>query len=259
MTAPVDTSSGVFDDQQAATLLDSDQSHWWFRAKAGFVTAAIDRHVSQTQRGGWLVDLGAGAGGVTAGLGWSPLGKVTVDGFAPMVAEGTRRHKLRGVVGTVLQVPLNSGSADVVTLLDVIEHVPEPEIVLTEARRVLKNDGVLVVTVPGHQRLWSGADELLGHVKRYNRALLRSELTRSGFHVVECSHIFSWLVPPVWAQRRFTHDKQRQLGLEASSPTLDKVAATLCAVERRLTSKASLPFGTSVLAVARPIARRSFL
>jgi SAM-dependent methyltransferase len=173
-----------------------------------------------------------------------------------MVDEGRRRHRFCGLVGTGESVPLADGVAEVVTLLDVIEHLQEPALVLAEAHRLLGKEGVLVVTVPAHHWLWSGADELLGHVKRYNRALLRHELAASGFDVVECSHVFSWLVPPVWLQRRLTKDKQRQLGLEASSAGLARVAAILSALERRLIRRASLPVGTTVIAVARPVGAR---
>lgn len=63
------------------------------------------------------------------------------------------------------------------------------------------------------------------------------------------SHVFSWLVPPVWLQRRLTRDPRRQLGLEATSPLIDRAAMVLTALEREVVGRVSLPFGTSILAV----------
>jgi hypothetical protein len=111
---------------------------------------------------------------------------------------------------------------------------------------------VLVVTVPAHQWLWSGADELLGHVKRYNRRRLSEELQSSGFEILRCGHVFSWLVGPVWLTRRLTASPKQQLGLDKTSAVLGRVAARLTAAERVMTRRVSLPVGTTVIAVARP-------
>lgn len=243
--------SGVFDDSQAQTLLESDSDHWWFNNKGAIVAGLIQGHVAGAGHDGWLVDLGAGAGGVTARLGWTPSRTVALDGFRPSVRAGRDRHELRGLVGTVNAVPLAEGVAHAVTLLDVIEHLDDPQPALDEARRILAPGGVLVVTVPAHQWLWSRADELLGHVKRYNRRLLRSELERGGFEVIRCGHVFSWLVPAVWVRRRVATSPEQQLGLDAGSAGLARVAGALTKLERRVTRRVSLPLGTTVVAVAR--------
>jgi SAM-dependent methyltransferase len=244
--------SGVFDGEQAQTLLGSDQDHWWFQSKSSIVAGLINRHLPRRSRNGWLVDLGAGAGGVTSRLGWCRERTIALDGFTPMVTSGRQRHQFRALVGNLDAVPMAGGTADVVTLLDVIEHQTDPSFALMEARRIVRADGILIVTVPAHQWLWSQADELLGHVKRYDRGLLRSELESCGFEVRECGHVFSWLVPPVWLRRRTAKDSRQQLGLDAGSPAFGRVAGVLTEAEQRLTRRVSLPIGTTVMAVARP-------
>jgi dolichyl-phosphate beta-glucosyltransferase len=243
--------SGVFDDRQAATLLESDGDHWWFRSKAAFVTGALRRHAPPGCRDGRLVDLGAGAGGVTAQLGWTPSRLVAVEG-SPTLVQGARdAHALLAVAGTGERVPLRDGTAAVVCLLDVLEHLEDPAETLREAARLLEPGGRLVVTVPAHAWLWSGADELLGHVRRYTRPLLRQHLAEAGFTPVHLTHVFSWLVAPVWLRRRLTRgDGQAQLGLDQSSAVLDAIAFVLTRLELRLAGRVSLPAGTSVLCVA---------
>jgi SAM-dependent methyltransferase len=155
------------------------------------------------------------------------------------------------VAGLGEALPLRTGTAAVVTLLDVIEHLSDPVATLAEARRALADDGVLVVTVPAHQSLWSGADETLGHVRRYNRALLSEHIEASGFAVERMTHIFSWLYLPVWLQRRLVADRERQLGLQERSRPIDAAALVLTRLERAVTRVVSLPVGTSILCVAR--------
>ena len=181
----------MFDDAQASTLVESDTSHWWFRSKGSFVAGAL-RHTS-IDRDGFLIDVGAGAGGVTTFLGWRPDRLVALDGAEQLVRIGQQRHAHLGLVALGERIPLRNGGAAVITLLDVIEHLDDPVATLREAARVLSDEGVLVVTVPAHEFLWSGADELLGHVRRYNRKMLRGQLSEAGFVIERSTHIFSWL------------------------------------------------------------------
>jgi len=245
--------SGVFEDSQASTLMEADSDHWWFRSKASLASSMLRRHLSPGLRGARLVDVGAGAGGVTAALGWRSDRVWAVEGSELLCRHGRDRHTLFMVAGLAERLPMGDATVGVVTALDVIEHFEQPELVLEEAHRVLSDEGLLVVNVPAHQWLWSGADELLGHVRRYTRPLLREQVETAGFEVLWMSHVFSWLVLPVWVQRRMTGDARRQLGLQATSPLIDLMALVLTAVERTVVRRLSLPFGTSILAVMRKI------
>jgi dolichyl-phosphate beta-glucosyltransferase len=241
---------GVFDDRQAATLSESDTRHWWFRSKGGFVAAAIRHHVPEDRRDGYLVDVGAGAGGVTVLLGWPHRRLVAVDGSESLAGSAHRRHSVLAAVGLGERLPVREGSVALVTLLDVIEHLRRQDQTLREAWRVLAPGGHLVVTVPAHGWLWSGADELLGHVRRYTRPLLRSQLAEAGFRPLYMSHVFSWLVVPVLLQRRLATTGERQLGLDRRSPLLDGVALVLTRLELAVVRRLSLPMGTSIICVA---------
>ena len=121
----------------------------------------------------------------------------------------------------------------------------------TNAAALLAPDGRLVVNVPAHRWLWSAADEALGHRRRYSRSSLRADLRAAGLEAVLTTHVFSWLVAPVWAARlgpgRHGGDK---LGLDRTSPWIERAAMLLTAVERQFVGRVGLPFGTSVLCVA---------
>lgn len=241
--------SGVFDNRQASTLIESDTDHWWFRSKGAFVSGALRRH-RQPGPTPLLVDVGAGAGGVTAILGWPPDRLAVVEGSEELVRVARGRHGLPAAVGSTTELCFRSGSVGVVTMLDVVEHLDDPEKALREAHRALTDSGQLVITVPAHQWLWSSADEILGHVRRYTRPALRSQLRAAGFEPVVLTHVFTWLVAPVWVRRRMATTTDAQLGLDQTSAFLDRVALVLTRIESVVTRFVPLPFGTSILCLA---------
>jgi SAM-dependent methyltransferase len=61
--------------------------------------------------------------------------------------------------GDATELPLPDSVADAVTMLDIVEHLDRPEAAIAEARRVLRDGGVLVVSVP-HRGLLHGLDAL---------------------------------------------------------------------------------------------------
>jgi ubiquinone/menaquinone biosynthesis C-methylase UbiE len=240
----------VYDDANATELAAFDTSHWWYRSKAALVATALRRTGLPRARRGWLIDIGGGSGGVTTMLGWPSDRVVLVEGNAALATGARRRHGLAAVLTSVRQVPFADGAAEVVCLLDVIEHFHDPVAALAEAARVLERDGRLVVNVPAHQWLWSAFDEQVGHVRRYTRQALRTELASVGFKPLLLSHIFSWLVPPMWLKRRALSGGAAEIGHDQSSLAIDAAARALTSAEGTLLGRASLPLGTSVLCVA---------
>ncbi|MCS6797373.1 MAG: class I SAM-dependent methyltransferase [Myxococcota bacterium] len=86
--------------------------------------------------------------------------------------------------------------ADVVLLLDVLEHVDDDVEFLREIRlRSLRPGGAVLVSVPAWPSLWSGHDEALGHRRRYTTASVLALLRAAGLHVVEHGGLFATLLP----------------------------------------------------------------
>ena len=244
-TAPVPS---VFEDRRADELIAVDRSHWWFRGKAALVATALTRTGGAR---GLLADVGAGAGGVTAMLGWDPERLVVLEAGERLAGHARHAHGLPAVRSAATPLALADASVDVVCLLDVLEHLSDPAAALAEAARVLRPDGRLVLNVPGHRWLWSPADVHLGHLRRYDRRLVRRELAGAGFEPVLSTHVFSWLVLPVLVERRVLRRRRPSLGLDRAGFVVDRTAMVLTTIERLLLGRVSVPFGTSILCVAK--------
>lgn len=224
-----------------------DTNHWWFRSKAALVTTALRR--VDGPAAGHLVDIGAGAGGVTALLGWRTDETVAIEQSPALAALARSRHGLDTLAGETTAVPVRSGSAGVVCLLDVLEHLDDPDAALRSVAALLSRRGVVAITVPGHAWLWSRADHELGHLRRYRRADLIAGMRGAGLEPILVTHVFAWLVPPAWATRRATADSRLRSG--GQSRAVAAAALVLTAVERFGIGRFSSPIGTTILAVGR--------
>jgi SAM-dependent methyltransferase len=240
--------AATFDHETPEWVSSVDPTHWWLRNQATFVAFAIRRYA---RTGGWLVDIGAGPADVTAMLGWPPERTLALEKNVQLAKETQRRHAVVPLACDTEQPPLAAASATVVCLLDVIEHVADPIPTIRAAVRLLGPDGRLIVNVPAHPWLWSRADEVLGHTRRYTVATLKADLERGGCEVVWISHVFSWLVVPVWLRRRVLSSAEPQLGLDTSTPLIDRLSMLLTRLEWLVVSRLRSPLGTSVLCVAR--------
>ena len=87
------------------------------------------------------------------------------------------------------QVP--AASIDHAILMDVLEHVEDDVGLLRDVGRILTPAGHVLITVPAHQILWSGHDEFLGHVRRYDRSQLVDAAGRAGFTPIESFYFYA--------------------------------------------------------------------
>ncbi len=140
-----------------------------------------------------VLDLGCGAGRFVAALREAGADAVGVE-----LAQAALERARRNVPGADLRLlepdgslPLGHGEVDLVWCSEVLEHVPDTVALLTEARRVLKRGGRLLVTVPDHGRVKrtlialarheAHYDPLGQHVRFYTRRSLARALGATGF------------------------------------------------------------------------------
>src|SRR3954454_8221167 len=172
-----------------AELPDDPEPWAWARRRALLLGEA-----RAGERG---LDLGCGAGRFLGALGESGADRVGVE-----LAEGALERARRNVPGAELhllgpdgEIPLEDASVDLVWCSEVLEHVPDTAGLLSEARRVLRTGGRLLVTTPSHdlpRRLLSALarfdghfDPLGQHVRFYSRRSLARVLDAFAFEAVE--------------------------------------------------------------------------
>jgi SAM-dependent methyltransferase len=165
--------------------LPEDPEPWAWQRRRGLLLADV-------QPGERVLDLGCGAGRFVAALRDHGADAVGVD-----LAEGALERARRNVPGaeflaTTAELP--DSSVDLVWCSEVLEHVPDTAGLLSEARRVLRTGGRLLVTTPSHdvpRRVllallrWEPHFDPLGqHVRFYSRRSLARVLEAFAFEDV---------------------------------------------------------------------------
>jgi SAM-dependent methyltransferase len=155
------------------------------------------------------------------------------------------------VTADAQRLPLASKAFDLVVALDLLEHVPSDGAAASEFRRVLRDGGRLITTVPAYQALWSSHDVALMHHRRYLARHLRSLLVSSRLSPIRLGYSMTLLLPLVWVVRLLD---RRNPNPKATLVPVPRIVNTwlsgLLRLENWIASRSLLPCGVSVVAVA---------
>src|SRR5947199_6545096 len=160
------------------TMLDVDEHHWWYRGRRRIIRAELNR--LPLLRPACVLDAGCGSGRTLQELvDYGEVSGIELNADAAAIARARGLGEVRE--GRLEELPWDDATFDLVTCLDVIEHVPDDAAALAEIRRVCRPGGWLLVTVPAYQALWSRHDEANHHYRRYSRSSLRVAARAGGW------------------------------------------------------------------------------
>jgi len=148
---------------------------------------------------------------------------------------------------------------DAIGAFDTLEHIAEDEAVLRQLEHALKPAGVLLITVPQHEFLWSATDEAAHHVRRYKSRDLRRKVRAAGLEIVRMTSFVSLLFPLMLASRWSKGGRNAELNsVELQlSPIADLCLEKILQAELFLIRNGvDFPFGGSLLLIARKPANK---
>jgi len=134
-----------------------------------------------------ILDLGAGTGAATPLLSarYDTADIVSLDSSAGMLAQGPDTQQR--ICADAMAMPLKNASTDLIVSNLMLHHCPDPVTVLSEARRVLTDNGVLLLTTLGRSsllelgRAWATADNYSHIAPCFDIQELGNLLAASGF------------------------------------------------------------------------------
>lgn len=233
------------DSAYAAHYAELYHRHWWWRAREAAILAELRRLRPPT---GWqrILDVGCGDG-----LFFDRLAEFgEVEGVEPDTAlldpAGPWRRAIHAVPFDEGFRPANR--FDVILMLDVLEHLEKPEAALRHALSLLTRGGIVVITVPALQSLWTRHDDLNHHIMRYDRRSMRRLASAAGLRILRQRYLFQWLVPVKLAVRALEaiHPPRRRLPRIPPEP-INGLLAAITRLESEVALRVSLPLGNSLL------------
>lgn len=236
-----------------AEMYKLETFYWWFVARRDLLEWFVREIVKEFDHPAML-DVGCGTG-----INFSVLSKYGETFSSDASEEALKFSKSRGTTGLVRSdlesLPFTGSSIDVVTALDVLEHVDKDLAALDELFRVVKKNGMLVITVPAYGFLWSEHDEALHHRRRYAASELRNKLTNAGFEVERITYYITFLFFPILFMRFAQSLSKKSIHAKTSHVILpgwlNSFLIGILAFERVLLRWLNFPFGVSIVCLAR--------
>lgn len=230
-----------------------EEAHWWFVGRRRIISSFVEQIIRDldTERP-QILDIGCGTGANLEML--AKFGEAEgVDVSAEALAF-CRTRGLQGVrQGEAERLPYEDGSFDLVTGLDVVEHLDDDLAGLKEMRRVLRPGGRALIFVPAFMFLWGVQDDISNHRRRYTLGGLRQVVQQAGFEVERATYANITFFAPILLGRLlmratgFRPASENNLTVGSLNGVLGKIFGAETSFLRRL----NLPFGVSIICVAR--------
>ena len=232
-------------------MYNMENLHWWFISRRYLMHRLLK---SLKLISPYILDVGSGTGANLIAL--QRIGRTYgIDASQKALNLSKRRGQMNITQGLAERLPYKERSFDLITCLDILEHTHDPVKALKEIRRVLKDNGRILIMVPAFRLLWSQHDEALCHYRRYNKISLSNDLFEAGFKIEKMSYLFFlsfFAVAPIRIIRRllFTFHKPQSDTTTLPPKYLNDLLIYIFKKESGISAKMGLPFGTTLFAIA---------
>jgi SAM-dependent methyltransferase len=235
-----------------------EKDSFWFKHRNNCILEVV-KIFSQKEI---FFDIGGGNGYVAKALEENGIETILIE---PGI-EGALNAKQRGlkhiVCSTFEEAGIQANSCPSIGLFDVVEHIEDDRQFLKSIYTILREGGILYLTVPAYNFLWSKEDEYAGHFRRYSLRQICSTLASCDFRIEYASYIFSFLPIPIFFFRTIPgllirhrksiniekHKKEHSQRKGILSLVINMIMKTELHFIKR---KKKIPFGGSCFVVAK--------
>lgn len=226
---------------------------WYYRA--------LHRHVLRSLRSNLpaatvprVLDAGCGTGGLLCRLQEAePAWRLAGLDFSPLACDLARKRTGLDIAqGSITAMPFMDASFDAVVSCDVVCQVTDAAGALREFHRCLRPAGIVVLTMPAYQWMYSYHDREVANLRRYNRGEVNALLREAGFAIKRSTHWNMFPFPLAVVRRKIFPPRTPDSDVRLFPAPVELAFNGLMAVEHGwLRAGFQLPFGNSVLTVAQ--------
>lgn len=236
-----------------ARMFAFEDHYWWFVGRKAVIASLLEQHLLPADHRR-VLDVGCGSGSTMQMLG--RFGDTYgLDPYRAALDFSRRRGLDRLLAGDACRLPFAERSFELVTALDVVEHIDHDTAALAEMKRVLVPGGRLLLTVPAYQFLWSQHDVALDHFRRYTARMLRGRVEQAGLAIERLTYCISLLLPLAvvvrLSERLRPHRERPHAALIELPELLNRFCLATVRWEAWWLRHGNLPCGVSVVCVAR--------
>ncbi len=239
-----------------ATLEHSERNLWWFRGMRKILFRLLDP-IAASRSITRVLEAGSGTGYNASLLAdryqWQMFAAdLTWEG----ISKTPRRARIHPVQANIETIPFGEDSFDALISLDVLVHFPRGEELkaVREFARVLRPHGLLIIRVSAHEVLRSRHAGFVGERQRFSRKRLVEAASSSGFRVIRCTYLNSFLVLVALIRFRIWEPVRRRPVASGTGPVpgwLDRLLYSCLAAEAFPLAKGiNFPAGQSLLLLA---------
>jgi SAM-dependent methyltransferase len=239
-----------------------EERHWWFVGRRQIISSFL-RRVCQGLKAACaeqgrqssalkILDVGCGTGANLEML--SQFGEAQGVDVSREALSFCRERGLTNVKqGAAEALPYEADSFDLVTGLDVVEHLDDDLAGLKEMRRVLRRGGRTLLFVPAFMFLWGVQDDVSNHRRRYTLKELKRVVQEAGLEVERATYVNLSFFAPILLGRllmratRLRPESENNLTIGFLNGVLGKLLGAESVPLRYL----NFPFGVSIVCVAR--------
>ncbi|MCB0395259.1 MAG: class I SAM-dependent methyltransferase [Flavobacteriales bacterium] len=221
--------------------------NFWFRGKKSLIQTLLRAYVPVP--GVNILNVGAGTGDDMHVI--HPFGKVyATDPDEASVAMIPEQYCVEKKVADALHLPYSDGTFDIALAFDVLEHIEDDHAAIAEIRRVLKKDGLFILSVPAMPELFGAHDRALGHFRRYDQDMLRSGFVH-GWENLLLKWWNTTLYPLAARKRKKDRAKKDEVEAPRLPAVIDRVFGYILQRESQAIVHSKAHRGLSLVAVFR--------
>jgi ubiquinone/menaquinone biosynthesis C-methylase UbiE len=228
-------------------IFHNQDNHWWYRGMRAINESLLATYLTK-KMGRTILDAGCGPGAMLPSL--QKFGKtigidVSEDALKYARKRGTARK------GDIMKLAFKDKSFDAVVCLDVLYHmwVKDEQKALSEFHRVLKKGGILVLREPAYNWMRGNEDRGSMTARRFSKSVMEEKLIESGFTIEKMTYANFFLFPLVLLVRLTNNTGSSDMAIP--HPLINNTLAALLKLESKLMDYVSLPFGSSLVCIAR--------
>ena len=230
--------------------IDNESKHWWFKARREILNKQIKKYSTKKKMS--ILDFGSGSGANIYML--SKYGEVDVYEKDHKTSNFLKKKFNRNGI-KIIKKCFSKKKYDLILAADVIEHIKNDKKIINNLSKILKKNGLIIVTVPAYQFLFSKKDQALKHFRRYNLNSLK-KLFSSDFKTLKISYYNSLLFVPIAIATIFfklTNHQYINLTEEKPNNILNYIFYSLFRLEKFILKYFNFPFGISIISVFKKV------